>query len=288
MKTNELLRRSGRSQYDDNGDDVVIPERELEHAREQRRLNTVETCVESKLSLKAASRSSVQEVLDDLSRELRQERDNPAINKKQARATYDPLALSYDEYLETALWRRIKRRVLERDSKRCIRCGGKANRVHHRSYDDAVMLGNDDTKLASICEGCHTVIHFDGGGRKRSAEETERILLEEVGSATFCAPIVDLRKRDIERPAEWKRMTAVERSGFHQDCFTGCASVRGTPGPHQPADCFISGMEWLITRLIRKLPSSASGVRRSATNSLRRGREDPHGGLSPCRYRANP
>jgi 2-polyprenyl-6-methoxyphenol hydroxylase-like FAD-dependent oxidoreductase len=38
-------------------------------------------------------------------------------------------------YLQSALWRKIRRRVLKRDRNTCVRCGCKATQVHHRSYE---------------------------------------------------------------------------------------------------------------------------------------------------------
>jgi hypothetical protein len=33
--------------------------------------------------------------------------------------------------------------------------------VHHRSYADAVLEGNDDSQLSALCNKCHEAIHFD-------------------------------------------------------------------------------------------------------------------------------
>jgi hypothetical protein len=104
---------------------------------------------------------------------------------------------------------------MKRDGKMCCRCGGKATSVHHRSYADEVKLGNDDDQLASICAGCHTVIHYDDSGTKRSAEESDRILLERDESVDFPLPKVDLRRtKRQEYPIEWERMTAVQRRAW--------------------------------------------------------------------------
>ena len=113
----------------------------------------------------------------------------------------------------------IRKRVLKRDDGNlCLRCGGKANRVHHRSYDAYVMLGNDDTKLASVCDGCHTFIHFTAGGGKRSAEETDQLLLLRDESADFPAPTIDLRKKGMDDlPAEWERMSARRRTAWYRE-----------------------------------------------------------------------
>ena len=84
------------------------------------------------------------------------------------------------KYLKSSLWRKIKRRVLKRDNYVCQRheCGIKAKEIHHRSYDPEVMRGNDDSKLISLCSGCHSYISFDESGKLRPTEEQERLLIE--------------------------------------------------------------------------------------------------------------
>jgi hypothetical protein len=120
-------------------------------------------------------------------------------------------------YLKSKQWQKIKKRVTKRDGKFCRRCGGQANAIHHRSYADEVMMGNDDDQLASICEGCHTFIHYDDVGNKRSMEETDRLLLLRDESKAFPAPKVDLRTKRPEHPAQWKRMSAVQRTAWNRE-----------------------------------------------------------------------
>ena len=124
-------------------------------------------------------------------------------------------AADYADYLKSPLWRKIKRRVLKRDGNSCLRCGGKATRVHHRSYADEVLAGNNDAQLASICEGCHNFIHFDDNGYKRSPEESDRFLLTRDESRDFPTPQIDLRLRWRKDPPGWDRMTAVQKQAWH-------------------------------------------------------------------------
>jgi hypothetical protein len=56
--------------------------------------------------------------------------------------------------------------VLKRDGG-CAGVAGKATIVH-RSYGSGVMAGNNDEQLVSVCDGCQSVIHFDGSGAKRA------------------------------------------------------------------------------------------------------------------------
>lgn len=117
----------------------------------------------------------------------------------------------YQSYLRSSLWRRIKRRVLKRDQRVCGCCGGEGKVVHHRSYAPEVMEGKADDMLATVCAGCHAIMHFDENGAKRSAEETERIFLGGQRQTEIPTPRIDLRRRSQGKPAEWPRMTAVQR-----------------------------------------------------------------------------
>ncbi len=124
-------------------------------------------------------------------------------------------------YLKTKHWAKIRRRIIKRDGKVCRRCGGRcggsAAAIHHRSYSDRVMQGLDDEQLVLLCDGCHTVIHFDESGNKRSPEETDRLLLAKDESEAVPPVKVDLRKRWPTQPVEWKRMTALQRALWEQE-----------------------------------------------------------------------
>lgn len=123
----------------------------------------------------------------------------------------------YREYLKTPLWRKISRRVLKRDKRVCRCCTGNANQVHHRSYAPDVMRGENDDELASVCEGCHNYIEFDELGNPRDPEETDRLLLEGGRDRDYPAPKVDLRRKFPQLPSEWKRMSAIQRSLWHEE-----------------------------------------------------------------------
>lgn len=73
---------------------------------------------------------------------------------------------SYKAYLGSSLWMSIRARVLAQKPD-CEMCGKKAACVHHRSYDKAVLLGERDSSLTSLCMGCHETIEFNGDGGKR-------------------------------------------------------------------------------------------------------------------------
>lgn len=79
--------------------------------------------------------------------------------------------MSYEDYLASPGWRKIRERVLRRDRYRCRSCGRRATEVHHASYDRLTMDGGDDRNLYSLCRECHDAVTFDGLGRKRSRSE---------------------------------------------------------------------------------------------------------------------
>jgi hypothetical protein len=79
------------------------------------------------------------------------------------------------------------------------------------------MRGENYDQLASVCEGCHRIIHFGKDGSKYSPDETDRLLLTRDESAEFPPIKVDLRKRWGEHPPEWTRMSAVQRGAWNRE-----------------------------------------------------------------------
>jgi hypothetical protein len=124
-----------------------------------------------------------------------------------------PAPESYAEYLKSRKWKKIRNRILKRDRRTCQRCGGHGSSVHHRSYDDAVMDGLDDTRLVTVCGGCHNVITFDSQGRRRTLAEAEAVLADQHCPMDIPEPKVDLTTGVI-MPTEWPRMTSVQRVAF--------------------------------------------------------------------------
>lgn len=71
----------------------------------------------------------------------------------------------YRAYLQSDAWSVIRTKVLERDGYGCHCCGKEATEVHHRSYSDAVMRGDDLLQLISLCTSCHHHIHWNNGSK---------------------------------------------------------------------------------------------------------------------------
>lgn len=106
---------------------------------------------------------------------------------------------SYTQYLESDLWKSIRRRVIERDKGRCRLCNGQAVQVHHRSYRIETLRGQDLQPLAAICCGCHMHIERKLDGSKRSCREVSRLF--KVGAESLkrrLAVGVDINGRDRE------------------------------------------------------------------------------------------
>ncbi|TAM36941.1 MAG: HNH endonuclease [Burkholderiaceae bacterium] len=132
----------------------------------------------------------------------------PAMSR---RVKSDVMLMDYRDYLKSALWRRIKKRVLERDKKTCQCCGGRGNVVHHRSYERDVMEGHNDAMLATVCNGCHDIIHFTDAGEGRSAAEADAVFVAGQRQ-TDIPPVgkIDLRSPTINYPGGIKRVTSLQ------------------------------------------------------------------------------
>ncbi|CAN7782845.1 hypothetical protein LJR175_008249 [Variovorax sp. LjRoot175] len=144
---------------------------------------------------------------DDLARMFRELEERAAARPKRIT---DVMLMDYQgQYLPSALWKEIKERVLERDQRICQSCGGRGSVVHHRSYERDVLEGRNDAMLATVCSGCHNIIHFTDDGKPRPEEEWDAILLAGQHQ-TDIPPIgkIDLRKPVLPRPPNYERMTA--------------------------------------------------------------------------------
>jgi hypothetical protein len=125
----------------------------------------------------------------------------------------------HGQYLASQLWKRIKKRVLARDKRTCQSCGGRGSLVHHRSYDRDVLEGRNDALLATLCAGCHNIIHFEDDGSPRPQDEWDAVLL--AGQHQTDIPSVgkiDLRSPVFNLPPGFDatRMTACQFEVYRQ------------------------------------------------------------------------
>ena len=84
---------------------------------------------------------------------------------------------TYRNYLQSALWFKIRERVLKRDDHVCLWCGKRAQVVHHRCYTKDVIEGRDDDQLVSLCHSCHAQVEFTREGTQRGIREKDAVLL---------------------------------------------------------------------------------------------------------------
>jgi len=83
---------------------------------------------------------------------------------------------SYEQYLLSPLWRRIRKKAMEGNGGTCIACGKRAAAVHHTSYDLPTMTGENLNGLVLVCDTCHHLAEFDSAGNKRNLEGANRFL----------------------------------------------------------------------------------------------------------------
>ena len=67
---------------------------------------------------------------------------------------------SYDEYLGSRLWKRIRARVYLVKGSLCSYCGGKANQIHHEDYTEENLKGKSLDHLYPACSLCHNKCHY--------------------------------------------------------------------------------------------------------------------------------
>jgi len=108
--------------------------------------------------------------------------------------------LTYAAYLESPLWKSIRKLVLERCGK-CCACGLNASQVHHTTYAMAVLEGTDIGGLLPICAACHHRIEFRKDGSKCSLQESnvnlDKLRGKQLPSKVIqCANPQGFRKRD--------------------------------------------------------------------------------------------
>lgn len=121
---------------------------------------------------------------------------------------------SYKYYLRTALWQLIRARVMARDNETCLRCDGKADEVHHKSYDHIVLCGGNDNELVCLCSGCHHSVEFRLPSIKNTREAQIATLAEKDKRRDYPEPNIDLRRSNQKLPANWNTMNYWQRDGW--------------------------------------------------------------------------
>ena len=77
--------------------------------------------------------------------------------------------MEYKDYLNDPRWQKKRLEVFEHDKFKCICCGDDKNRlnVHHLIYYKNKLPWEYELKdIVTLCDKCHTVIHWINNGMK--------------------------------------------------------------------------------------------------------------------------
>lgn len=99
---------------------------------------------------------------------MKQEEKNPYAERNRSLETLG--FRSYEAYLESGLWKRIRDRKLS-SAPACGRCGKKARQLHHGSYDLATMSGESLDALIPACDKCHRHVELAVAERRLAAAD---------------------------------------------------------------------------------------------------------------------
>jgi len=88
---------------------------------------------------------------------------------------------SYRDYLNSDLWRDIRRKVFAAKGSRCRICRKKATELHHHRYHGNDLAGIKTKFIHPVCRACHISIEFDGGKKRdmRKARQAFRNMLKQ-------------------------------------------------------------------------------------------------------------
>lgn len=147
---------------------------------------------------------------------------------------------SYDEYRASYLWRKIKKPIFAQYEGKCFRCGGPATYVHHRSYREAVLEGDDDDQLRPLCAGCHHIVEFDDEGKWRTSAEKDRVLFEQDVWRDYARPILDMRGKKVKilNPPNFQRMNTLQREAWFNEYHWIAFTTRSPDLPRTNPDSY--------------------------------------------------
>lgn len=75
---------------------------------------------------------------------------------------------SYQQYLGSEKWAKIRARAIKKNHGRCCRCGLQATQVHHSKYDRRTLSGQSLKHLWPVCRDCHEAAERSDSGQKES------------------------------------------------------------------------------------------------------------------------
>lgn len=102
---------------------------------------------------------------------------------------------TYQQYLETDLWRNIRKRVFDLRGKYCEGCGTDANiQVHHSVYSQRVFSGQTLNGLRVVCRGCHEKIHKVKDEQRISLRQATKYILDNQPARNLSKELEDVKK----------------------------------------------------------------------------------------------
>ena len=100
---------------------------------------------------------------------------------------------SYQDYLDSKLWKIIRGEVWRRDHGFCRGCGKKGTEIHHYRYSVKALVGAEPHHLFVVCRDCHSKIEFDENGNKLDLIDAKRKTLCIIGKLKFCRGVSNSR-----------------------------------------------------------------------------------------------
>ena len=82
---------------------------------------------------------------------------------------------TYEDYLESDLWKEIRLRVMKKSRWHCASCGLAAKVVHHQRYTSRGLKGTSDKWLLALCHECHSKQHERGWGTIGVTKAVKRV-----------------------------------------------------------------------------------------------------------------
>lgn len=120
---------------------------------------------------------------------------------------------TYKAYLQSDLWKTIRRRVLQRNGD-CRRCGVVATQVHHASYDRKTMTGETINSLIPCCSRCHRTAerHARGLQQYDRIQAVTDYLKQRVVNVRAVKASRKTQTRRLRMAGTWKTRQARERA----------------------------------------------------------------------------
>lgn len=81
---------------------------------------------------------------------------------------------SYQDYLNSDLWRQVRERVFLTKGRSCWLCGRHADQVHHTRYHAVDLTGKRTKHVHPICGKCHKEIEFTLDGAKATVGQAKK------------------------------------------------------------------------------------------------------------------